>query len=98
MRRLLILGGLIALQGCGFTGGLSTIGSQSSGISGTAASLFGIPAATVASQVTAEITEIQAVALQLQMLRAQLNGAPIVVPPLPAATIVPTPTSLPGGL
>jgi hypothetical protein len=38
--------------------------------------------------VTAEITEIQAVATSLQMLRAQLNGTPIVVPPLPVPPVV----------
>ena len=83
MRKIIALALLLVLTGCGFTGGLSTIGSQASGISGVASSLFGIPAATVATQLTAEIVEIQAVAMQLQMLRAQLNGTPIVVPPLP---------------
>jgi hypothetical protein len=45
--------------------------------------------------VTAEITEIQAVATSLQMLRAQLNGTPIVVPPLPVPPVVVTPTLTP---
>jgi hypothetical protein len=81
-----------SLCGCAAAGGLL----QNPGsISGTAAGLFGIPAATVASQVTAEIGEIQTVATSLQMLRAQLNGTPIVVPPLPVPPVVVTPTPVP---
>ena len=84
MRKIIVaIAMMLALNGC--AAGLSAL--QSGGLSGTAAGLFGIPAATVATQLTAEIVEIQAVAMQLQMLRAQLNGTPIVVPPLPAPAV-----------
>jgi hypothetical protein len=113
-RRFAVLA-LLPLAGCAGAGSLLPAGAGSllqnpSSISGTAAGLFGLPAATVASQVTAEITEIQAVATSLQMLRAQLNGAPIMVPALPVPPVVvgttvtppapvpvPTPTPGPGG-
>jgi len=59
-------------------------------ISGTAAGLFGIPAATVAEQLSAELSQIQMVAAQLQMLKAQLDGNLPVIP-VPPPVVIPTP-------
>jgi len=62
-------------------------------VSGEAASIFGIPAATVSAQVLQELVEIQALAAQLQMLKAQLDGAPVVLPSIPSPVVVnPSPT------
>src|SRR6266567_2983075 len=62
-------------------------------ISGAASGLFGIPAATVSAQVVQELVEIQALAAQLQMLKAQLDGAPVVLPSIPSPVVVnPSPT------
>lgn len=84
-RRLLLAAPLL-LGGCAVTGALGA--AQPSGISGTAAGLFGIPAATVASQLSAEVTQIGAVAMQIQMLKAQLDG--VQLPTLPAVPTLPT--------
>jgi hypothetical protein len=92
IKRFAALGLLFALSGCAGAAGLLQ---NPSGLSGTAAGVFGIPAATVASQVTAEITEIQAVAASLQMLRAQLDGVPVTLPPLTPLQPTPTPTPTP---
>jgi hypothetical protein len=96
-RRFAALGLLFALSGCAgqLAGGLLQNPSQ---LSGAAAGVFGLPAATVASQVSAEITEITAIAASLQMLRAQLDGIPVTLPPLPpvtGTTITPTPSPTP---
>jgi hypothetical protein len=95
IKRFVALGLLFALSGCAgqLAGGLLQNPNPSQ-LSGAAAGVFGIPAATVASQVTAEITEIQAVAASLQMLRAQLDGIPVTLPPLAPGPPVATP---PGG-
>jgi hypothetical protein len=98
---------LLPLTGCAAAGGLLQ---NPSSISGPAAGIFGVPAATAATQLNAEIAEINTVATALQMLRAQLNGTPIVVPALPVPPVVvgttvtppapvpvPTPTPGPGG-
>jgi hypothetical protein len=90
IKRFVALGLLFALSGCAGAAGLLQ---NPSGLSGTAAGVLGIPAATVATQVTAEITEIQAVAASLQMLRAQLDGIPVTLPPL--APVPPTPILTP---
>ncbi len=90
MTRFIILGAL-ALNGCA---GLATINPGQ--ISGAAASLFGIPAATVSAQVVQELVEIQALAAQLQMLKAQLDGTPVMLPPIPTPVVVnssPTPVT-----
>jgi hypothetical protein len=92
IKRFASLALLFALSGCAGAAGLLQ---NPSGLSGTAAGVFGIPAATVASQVTAEITEIQAVAASLQMLRAQLDGVPVTLPPLPPVQPTPAPTPTP---
>jgi hypothetical protein len=88
--RLAALGLLFALSGCAAAGGLLQ---NPSGLSGTAAGIFGIPAATVASQMTQEIGQIQSLAASLQMLRAQLDGIPVTLPPL--TPLQPTPTTTP---
>src|SRR6266568_7463803 len=65
-------------------------------VSSAAAGLFGIPAATVSAQVVQELVEIQALAAQLQMLKAQLDGAPVMLPPIPSPVVVnssPTPVT-----
>ena len=86
---------LLGLNGC--AAGLSTFGGgdPTGQISGKAAGLFGIPAATVAAQLTAELQQIRALAQGFQMLRAQLDGAPIVSPPLPQPPIVIMPPTQP---
>ncbi len=62
-------------------------------LSGAASGLFGIPAATVSAQVVQELVEIQSIAAQLQMLKAQLNGTPVVLPTIPSPVVVnPSPT------
>src|SRR6266566_6906001 len=74
--------------------GLATINPGQ--VSGAAASIFGIPAATVSAQVVQELVEIQALAAQLQMLKAQLDGAPVVLPSIPSPVVVnssPTPVT-----
>jgi len=78
-------------------GGCTSLASvQPSTVSTTAAGVFGIPAATVAAQTAAEISQIGAIAAQLQMLKAQLDGTPLpVLPPLPPVTPPPTPTPAP---
>src|SRR6266700_3367303 len=87
MTRFIILGAL-ALNGCA---GLATINPGQ--LSGAAAGLFGIPAATVSAQVVQELVEIQSIAAQLQMLKAQLNGTPVMLPPIPSPVVVnPAPT------
>jgi hypothetical protein len=90
----------LMLGGCT---GLASV--QPSTVSSTAAGVFGIPAATVAAQTAAEISQIGAIAAQLQMLKAQLDGTPL--PVLPAIAPVttapvtpapmPTPTPTPPG-
>jgi hypothetical protein len=92
-RRFAALGLLFALSGCPAFGPAAGLLQNPSGLSGTAAGVFGIPAATVASQVTAEITEIQAVAASLQMLRAQLDGVPVTLPPLTPIPAAPAPAA-----
>jgi len=65
-------------------------------LSGAAAGLFGIPAATVSAQVVQELVELQAVAAQLQMLKAQLDGTSVMLPPIPTPVVVnssPTPVT-----
>lgn len=78
----------LALGGCAATAALGS--AQPSSIAGTAAGLFGIPAATVASQLSAEVNQIAAVAMQLQMLKAQLDGVPMPVLPAMGGTMVGT--------
>jgi hypothetical protein len=96
--------GAIGLSGC-TTGSLQYI--PPSQISGTAAGLLGIPSATAAAQTSADISQISAVAAQLQMLKAQLDGTPLpVLPPitptsppvlLPTPSPTPPPTTTPPG-
>jgi hypothetical protein len=81
----------LALAGCGL-GGVAQLG-QGGSVSGTAAGLFGIPAATVSSQVVTEIGQLQSIAAQLQMLKAQLDGTPVVLPTIPPVVTVPAPTA-----
>ena len=78
----------LGLTGCA---GLAAI--NPSQLSGAAAALFGIPAATVSTQVVQELVEIQAIAAQLQMLKAQLDGTPVALPSIPSPVVVnPSPT------
>src|SRR6266702_7532523 len=87
MTRFVLLGAF-ALSGCA---GLATVNPGQ--VSSAAAGLFGIPAATVSTQVVQELVEIQALAAQLQMLKAQLDGAPVMLPSIPAPVVVnPSPT------
>jgi hypothetical protein len=80
----------MVLAGCGL-GGVAQLG-QGGSVSGTAAGLFGIPAATVSSQVVNEIGQLQSIAAQLQMLKAQLDGTPVVLPTIPPVVAVPAPS------
>jgi len=83
MKRLAALALALLLSGCGAQALIGGLGSGGSQISGAAAGLFGIPAATISQQMTAEIAGIQTVAGSLQMLKAQLDGVPVSLPPLP---------------
>lgn len=71
------------ISGCAAQG---ILGGSPSGISSTAAGLFGIPAAAVYQQIMVEIQ-------QIQMLKAQLDGTPL--PAIPAASPTTVPTTLP---
>src|SRR6266702_5657914 len=82
MTRFVLLGAF-ALSGCA---GLATVNPGQ--VSSAAAGLFGIPAATVSAQVVQELVEIQAVAAQLQMLKAQLDGTPVALPSIPSPVVV----------
>lgn len=87
MHKPIIIAALILeLSGCAGSAGLL---SNPGALSGEAAGLFGVPAATVSTQMQAEIMQISQVAQQLQMLRAQLNGTPVMPPPLPSPGSVP---------
>jgi len=80
-----------SLAGCAGSG--SILAGAAANPSGTAAGLFGIPAATVSTQLTQELVGIQAVAAQLQLLKAQLDGnLPIVQTP-PIVSPIPTPVT-----
>lgn len=80
---------LLLLSGCAGTIGLAQNPSQ---FSGTAAGLFGLPAATVAEQLSAELSQIQMIAAQLQMLKAQLDGSLPIIQTPPIVSPQPTPT------
>jgi len=82
IRSSLTLLAALSLGGCAAGGSLLSAAAQPTQISGAAAGLFGVPAATTAQQISAEIVELSAVAAQLQMLKAQLDGSGPVLPPL----------------
>jgi hypothetical protein len=82
----------LLLSGC--AGALSGgIGGVSSQVPGTAAGLFGIPAATISQQMISEIAGLQGVAAQFQMLRAQLDGNLPIMPTPPIINPTPTPVA-----
>jgi hypothetical protein len=96
MRKILWAALPLALAGCAAQGALSAAGGGG-GIGGEAAGLFGIPAATVATQVGAEIGQIASITAQLQMLKAQLDGTPMpTLPTMAGGTTTAVPIVPPG--
>src|SRR6266566_5204042 len=92
--RYLAVAGALALTSC--AGAATGILGDAGALSGKAATIFGLPAATIAKQMTMELVEIQGVAAALQMLKAQLDGQlPVIQNPPMVPPIVPTPVPTP---